>query len=49
VDQGTNTLDRPIRIATFNVNGINGRLPVVAGMAETGRAGYRLSSGVEGA
>jgi exodeoxyribonuclease-3 len=38
-----------MRIVTYNVNGINGRLTNFAGVAGTGRAGYRLSSGAKSA
>ena len=38
-----------MRIATYNVNGINGAAAQSAGVAERGRAGHRLPSGAEGA
>ena len=38
-----------MKIATFNVNGVNGRLPVLLRWLERGRAGRRLPAGTEGA
>ena len=38
-----------MRIATYNVNGVNGRLPVLLRWLERGAAGRRLPAGAEGA
>jgi hypothetical protein len=41
-----------VRIATFNVNGVNGLLPVLAraaALARSDKAGHRVSPGAEDA